>query len=76
MLRGSLGCAIALGALPGCAPSPPCDRAWGGHQIDASSKHAVGDPTRAPSLPPRLGDAGALDEDEACTIALWHMAIL
>ncbi|APR79723.1 Heavy metal RND efflux outer membrane protein, CzcC family protein [Minicystis rosea] len=75
MRRWSIGCAIALVPL-GCAPSSPYDRAWVGRQIEATVGHAVGDPTRAPSLPPQIGDVGALDEDEAIAIALWNSAAL
>ncbi|MFT3764088.1 MAG: TolC family protein [Minicystis sp.] len=77
MLRRLIFCALSLGIVPlGCAPASPYDRAWVGHQIETSVGHAVGDPTRAPSLPPGASDVGALGEDDAVAVALWNSAAL
>src|SRR4051794_16185427 len=70
-----LSCAVALGSvLLGCGATSPYDRAWVGDQIASSAGHAVGDPTRPPSLPRTIGDASALSEDDAVAVALWNSA--
>ena len=73
MSRFSLACLVLLGGVSlGCAATSPYDRAWVGQELQRETGHALGDPTEAPSLPPGIRDASALDEDDVVALALWN----
>src|SRR5690349_4721570 len=75
MLHVRLACLVALGsALLGCAATSPYDRAWVDKELTRSAGHGLGDPSRAPSLPPGVAGVAALGEDDAVAVALWNSA--
>ncbi|EYF01950.1 Heavy metal RND efflux outer membrane protein, CzcC family [Chondromyces apiculatus DSM 436] len=45
-----------------------------GREIQRATRHAPGDPTRAPTLPPGVPQPEALREDDAVAVALWNSA--
>src|SRR5262245_32792401 len=75
MRQVSFACLIGLmGMLIGCTATSPYDRGWIGRELKRTVGHDLGDPTRGPSLPPGMRDAGALSEEDAIAVALWNSA--
>ncbi|AKT42703.1 uncharacterized protein CMC5_069300 [Chondromyces crocatus] len=71
----AFACLVVLGPLLlGCTATSPYDRDWIAAELQRTTRHALGDATRPPSLPPGVKQASAIGEDDAVAIALWNSA--